>query len=353
MRVLIVKLSSLGDVVHTLPALTDAKRALPDIEFDWVIEEAFADIPTWHPAVKAVIPIALRRFRKQPLSVWREGVMQRAITNLRYQSYDLIIDAQGLLKSAWVARMAKGVRAGFSRECARERWAAACYDKTFLIKKSQHAITRVRQLFAEALMYKMPSAELDYGLRLARPANLDVDAPITLLHGSAWPTKQWPETYWKLLITRLIKEGYRVRIFALGKEEVARTERLAQGLSGVECFANRSLHEIALSLLSSRAVVSVDSGLGHLAAALTVPVVGIYGPTDIKLTGMQGVCVDNLEADFSCAPCLQRVCSYQGPAYYADEGVLLQPSCFSQVTPDQVITALQSLIARSENSRHV
>ena len=107
MRVLVVKMSSLGDVIHTLPALTDAAAAIPGITFDWVVEEGFAEIPAWHPAVDTVIPIALRRWRKHP---WRDfrGPQWRACRQaLRRQHYDAVIDAQGLLKSVFVARLVK------------------------------------------------------------------------------------------------------------------------------------------------------------------------------------------------------------------------------------------------------
>ena len=102
MRVLLVKTSSLGDVIHTLPALTDAQRAIPGIQFDWVVEEGFAEIPAWHPAVAQVIPVAIRRWRKHPLQTLRSGEWRRFKARLRETHYDLVIDAQGLLKSAWL-----------------------------------------------------------------------------------------------------------------------------------------------------------------------------------------------------------------------------------------------------------
>ena len=151
MKVLLVKTSSLGDVVHTLPALTDAQRAIPGIRFDWVVEEGFAEIPTWHPAVDQVIPVAIRRWRKSPWQTLRSGEWRRFKARLRETRYDLVIDAQGLLKSAWLTRYVKAPVAGLDRDSAREPLAARFYDRCYAVPREQHALERVRQLFAQAL----------------------------------------------------------------------------------------------------------------------------------------------------------------------------------------------------------
>jgi len=150
-RVLVVKTSSLGDVLHTLPALTDAVQRRPGIRFDWVVEEAFAEVPAWHTAVDDVIPVALRRWKHRPLQVLRAGEPQAAVRQLRRHKYDLVIDAQGLLKSAVIARFARGPRAGLDRSSAREPVAAHAYHRKYAVPREQHAVQRVRQLFAAAL----------------------------------------------------------------------------------------------------------------------------------------------------------------------------------------------------------
>ncbi len=156
MRVLIVKTSSLGDVLHTLPAVTDAARLLPGIRFDWVVEEAFAEVPAWHAAVDDVIPVALRRWKHGFLQALRLGEPQAAIRQLRQQDYDRVIDAQGLLKSAVIARFARGPRYGLDAASAREPLAARSYNRVFEVVRAQHAVARVRQLFALALQYEVP-----------------------------------------------------------------------------------------------------------------------------------------------------------------------------------------------------
>ena len=129
MRVLLIKTSSLGDVIHTLPALTDAARAIPGIRFDWVVEEGFAEIPAWHPAVDAVIPVAIRRWRKKPLQAVRSGEWSNFKRRLRETQYDLVIDAQGLLKSAWLTRYARAEVVGLDKSSAREPLAARFYQR--------------------------------------------------------------------------------------------------------------------------------------------------------------------------------------------------------------------------------
>jgi heptosyltransferase I len=166
MKVLIIKMTSMGDVIHLFPALTDAVNHCPDIRFDWVIEESFQELPKWHPAVDEIIPIAMRRWRRSPTSVFREPTLKNALTKLRHQSYDLVIDAQGLLKSALISTLARGPVAGLDWNSAREKSASLFYQQKHSVSPKQHAVTRMRQLFAKALAYPMPANIPDYGLQL-------------------------------------------------------------------------------------------------------------------------------------------------------------------------------------------
>lgn len=168
MRVLIIKTSSLGDVIHTLPALTDAAHAIPGIRFDWVVEEGFAEIPSWHPAVDQVIPVAIRRWRKNLWQTIKSGEWKAFKQRVRERKYDLVIDAQGLVKSAWLTRYVKAPVAGLDRYSAREGWASRFYDRRLSVATGQHAVERVRQLFAMALAYDLPEGIGNYGLDLER-----------------------------------------------------------------------------------------------------------------------------------------------------------------------------------------
>lgn len=289
-----VKLSSLGDVLHTLPALTDAAAALPDIRFDWAVEEAFIDIPGWHPAVDRVIPVALRRWRKTPLRSLFGAEWRAMRAQLRAQPYDRIIDAQGLIKSAFIARQASGPRAGLDRHSAREGIAALTYRHRFPVPRALHAVQRTRCLFAQTLGYDVPQSPAAFSLgdHFARSSGNEV----WLLHGTAREEKTWPEAHWRELARRLGASGHRVILPWGNAAEQARARRIAAaldeaafaGAGTAEVLPRLSLTEIATRLASARAAVAVDTGLGHLAGALEVPCVSLYGPTDPALIGVCG-----------------------------------------------------------------
>ncbi|PTU76501.1 lipopolysaccharide heptosyltransferase I [Pseudomonas mangrovi] len=279
MRVLLIKTSSLGDVIHTLPALTDALQALPGIQFDWVVEEGFAEIPAWHPAVAQVIPVAIRRWRKHLWSTIRNGEWQRFKQRLRETHYDLVIDAQGLLKSAWLTRYVKAPVAGLDRDSAREPIASRFYERRYSVPREQHAVERVRQLFAQALGYPVPATTGDYGLDRARLADPQEEPYLIFLHGTTWASKHWPEADWRALAERMSAQGWAVRLPWGNAEEKARAERIVGGLENAAVLPRLNLAGVAKVIAGARACVAVDTGLGHLAAALDVPSISLYGPT--------------------------------------------------------------------------
>ncbi|MEO5574252.1 MAG: lipopolysaccharide heptosyltransferase I [Gammaproteobacteria bacterium] len=339
MKVLILKTSSMGDVLHTLPALTDAMHALPGIRFDWVVEEAFAEIPAWHPAVDKVIPVALRRWRKQP---WQAIISSEWVNfwrSLRTHEYDLIIDAQGLIKSALVTRMARGRRSGLSRASARESWAALAYQRRYTIPKQQHAIERVRRLFAAALGYPMPHDTLDYGITRAQFFSEYVHASndIVFLHGTTWPSKQWPRTYWTHLAQLATQAGFSVSLPWGNQAEYEDAQAIAGVCKNVRVLPKLSLTELGAVLASARAVIGVDTGLAHLAAALTVPTLTLYGATRPDLTGTRGQAQMHLSAQFVCSPCLSRQCIYPGLSP-------VKPACYQTLEPERVWNAAAQLL---------
>ena len=336
-----IKTSSLGDVIHTLPALTDAKRAIPDIEFDWVVEESFAEIPSWHPAVNKVIPVAIRRWRKHLWHTWRSGEWRIFKQQLRNQPYDLVIDAQGLLKSAWLTRYANAPVAGLNKQSAREPMANRFYKHSYSVAWGQHAVERVRQLFAQALQYKLPEAIGDYGLDRHRVlTDLEPITPYAVfLHGTTWVTKHWPELYWRQLAERLDAIGSCVKLPWGNVQEKARAERIAQGLANVEVLPKLNLKGVAQLLANADSCVAVDTGLGHLAAALDVPTISLFGPTDPSLTGAYGKGQIHLTGRYpSCIPCLKKECQYQ--ATEQDKQGLNWPICFSQINATVVFDLL-------------
>ncbi|KRW72603.1 lipopolysaccharide heptosyltransferase I [Stutzerimonas nitrititolerans] len=333
MRVLLIKTSSLGDVVHTLPALTDAQRAIPGIQFDWVVEEGFAEIPAWHPAVAQVVPVAIRRWRKNLWQTLRSGEWRRFKARLRETRYDLVIDAQGLLKSAWLTRYVKAPVAGLDRDSAREPLASRVYDRRYAVPRDQHALERVRQLFAQALGYELPQGIGDYGLDRAQLATPGEEPYLLFLHGTTWPSKHWPEAYWRELAERMSAFGWAIRLPWGNAEEKARAERIAEGIAGASVLPRLNLGGVAKVVAGARACVAVDTGLGHLAAALDVPCISLYGPTLPGRVGAYGRSQVHL-----CA---------SGPD--AGKGDRVKP-CFDDLLPERVASELKALLRSAETN---
>lgn len=353
MKVLVIKTSSLGDVIHTLPALTDAARALPGIRFDWLVEENFAEIPAWHPAVDRVIPVALRRWRRSVLRTWLAGEWKAMTHQVRLAHYELAIDAQGLVKSAILTRYAGSPVHGLDRDSIREPLAARFYDHRHPVAKGRHAVERVRELFAKSLGYELPTTPCDYGLDPARALGALVagtpSAPyLVFLHGTTWATKHWPEAYWRELAGLCTAAGWQIRLPWGNDAERGRAERISAGLPGVTVLPRLPLAGIAAELAGASAAVAVDTGLGHLAAALDVPAVSVFGPTRPDLTGAWGPRQVHLASDFGCAPCLAQRCRHEATAEERARFDLSRerPLCFTHVGPARVADAITALVAR-------
>ncbi|MDB6048528.1 MAG: lipopolysaccharide heptosyltransferase [Pseudomonas sp.] len=353
LRVLLIKTSSLGDVIHALPALTDAARALPGIQFDWVVEENFAEIPSWHPAVADVIPVAIRRWRKSLWQTFKGGEWRGLKKRLGEVHYDLVIDAQGLVKSAWLTRYVNAPIVGLDKLSAREPLASRFYDRHFPVSPAQHAVQRSRLLFAQALGYEMPDDIGDYGLDRSRLIDAPVETPFVLfLHGTTWGTKHWPELYWRQLAEIMGGRGMQVRLPWGNPAELARAQRIAHGLDNVVVLPKLNLAGMARMLVGAQACVAVDTGLGHLAAALDVPTLSLFGPTNPVLTGAYGRSQVHIASDFPCAPCLQKKCTYRPTPEERRRFDLNNewPLCFTRLNPERVASQLGSLLLAKEPS---
>ncbi len=290
MRVLIVKTSSMGDVLHTLPALTDAMQAIAGIRFDWVVEEGFAQIPSWHEAVDRVIPVALRRWRKAWFSDPVKAERRAFRETLRAVHYDAVIDAQGLVKSAaLVTRLAYGLKHGMDWQSAREPLASLFYNRRHHIAKQQHAVERTRELFAKSLGYSKPQTQGDYAIAQHFVKESTTGAPYAVfLHATTRDDKHWPEARWRDLLALMATSGLKIKLPWGAPHEEARARRLAEGFDYVEVLPRLSLEKVARELAGARMVVSVDTGLSHMAAALDRPNFTLYGPTDPGLIGGYG-----------------------------------------------------------------
>jgi heptosyltransferase I len=294
-RVLIVKTSSLGDVVHALPALTDLRRALPDTQVDWLVEESFAEIPRLHAGVGKVLTVALRRWRKSWWKAETRKQWREAKAALRAQPYDAVIDLQGLLKSAWLTRAASltptGKVHGYDRHSAREPWSARFYGQCHRVALAQHAIARNRALTAAALSYAVDvSPPPDYGLT-ALPATR---SGVLLLPATSRADKAWPPTHWVALAQQLQASGHTCTLVAGTPTERSQALAIAQAAPGATLAPPGTIADLASRMRESQAVVGVDTGLTHLAAAHGLPCIGLFTATDPARTGVWGARAHNV-----------------------------------------------------------
>jgi heptosyltransferase I len=287
-RILLVKTSSLGDVLHNLPVVSDIMRNYPQAQIDWVAEESFASLPKLHCAVQNVIPVAVRRWRKNLFraDTWHEIAAFRR--TLRAQPYDIAIDTQGLLKSALLMRITQGLRCGFDRSSAREPIASLLYQRTFHVEKDRHAVERNRLLVAQALGYTLKNG-LEYGIRPPsepRPDWLPEGAYAVLLHATSRDDKLWNESNWVSLGKHLQQQHIRCILPWGNATERSRSKRLSAQIPQAITPGRLNLNEIAALIGKASAVIGVDTGIAHLAAAMDVPTIGIYTATDPALTGL-------------------------------------------------------------------
>lgn len=288
MRILFVKTSSLGDVIHHCPAVSDAARAIPGARIDWVVEDVFAEVAQMHHAVHRVIPVAVRRWRRAP---WKAEVRREFAEFRRLLSgerYDRIVDTQGLMKSALIARLARGTRHGYDKGSARESFASRLYASRHPVPRRLHAVERNRLLTAAALGYP-PGGRCEYGLKARGASPVAVDGEYcVLLTMTSRAAKLWPEEDWIALGSKLATQGLRC-VLPWGSEmERARSYRLAAAIKGASAPPRLALAQLGSLVSRARAVIGVDTGLTHLGVALGVPSVGIYCKSDPALTGLYG-----------------------------------------------------------------
>lgn len=288
LNILVVKLSSLGDVVHAMPAVQDIRRAFPQANIDWVVEKGFAPLVQRCEGVRRVIPCELRRWRKAPFAVATRTQWKTFKTELQAEAYDAVIDLQGLTKSAlvaWLARLAPGGkryalanRTEGSGYEAPTRWVA---DVALRIEPHVHAVQRSRLLCAGALGYVLPADEI-YGLH-PQPGHervalgtLTARPSVALVHGTSRADKQWPAAQWVALAKWLDAAGYDVALLHGTDEEQARSEAMARAMPHAVVWPRLALDALTDALAGCAGVIGVDSGLSHIAVALDLPHVQIY-----------------------------------------------------------------------------
>jgi heptosyltransferase-1 len=298
-RILLIKTSSLGDVVHNSPVIADIHAHFPNVEIDWVVEESFADIPRMHAGVNQVFTVAMRRWKKQIFSTktWAEIAKFKQL--IQQNQYDAIIDSQGLLKSALITKQAHGVKHGYDKNSIREPIASRFYDKKYAISYNQHAITRNRALVAMSLGYAPATNAPNYGISSKNiqingsgsrmDTGLQADT-IIALHGTSRDSKLWPIESWVGLGKQLAQQNLKLALPWANEIEFKRANEIANQLKNATVLPKLSIAELASVISNAQATIGVDTGLSHLAAALNIPTIAIYTDTNPALTGvMAGV----------------------------------------------------------------
>jgi heptosyltransferase-1 len=297
-KILIVRVSSLGDVVHNMPAIADIRRRFPDAQIDWLVEESFADLVGLVEGVHRAIPFSLRRWRKRAFSAatWREiGAFRRA---LAAEHYDLVIDCQGLIKTAWVSRWARGPLVGLGNRTdgAGYEWPVRFfYDRRVPIAPRTHVVERTRQLVAAAIGAPAPAPEdeIEFGLNASRAARalaelgLNLPVPyVVFVHATSRADKQWPDAAWIELGQALVARGVSLVLPWGSASERATSERLAKPFGAAAIVPPRlSLPAVTGLLDAAAATVGVDTGLVHIAAALKRPTIELYNFATAWRTG--------------------------------------------------------------------
>jgi len=285
-NILFIKTSSLGDVVHHMPALTDARKAHPDATFSWLVEEAFAPLVRLHPAIDTVIPVASRRWRKSLYAPATIAEIRASFRDIRAQRYDEIVDTQGLLRTAILTRAARGMRHGYDASSVREPLASLFYDVRHRVERDMHAVERNRILSGLALGYA-PDEAPDFGLDRARIGKDSTSRYGLLLHATARREKQWPDADW-IAFAKLFAQRFELLLPWGTEAERARSEYIAAAVPGARVPDRAPLDQVAKLIAGAQFVVGVDTGLLHLAAALGVPVVAIFAGSKPALTGPIG-----------------------------------------------------------------
>ncbi|MDO9392611.1 MAG: lipopolysaccharide heptosyltransferase I [Methylotenera sp.] len=288
MRILIIKTTSLGDVVHNLPVVADIKKQHPNALIDWVVEENFSEIPAMHPDVHNVIKVAIRRWRKSLFTkkTWQE--LRCFQEQLASQKYDFVIDTQGLLKSGLLTYLSNSQnKCGYDKNSARESIASWFYDHKYPISYQQHAVTRNRTLAALSLGYTPPKTPPNYGIQASPKAIPNLNQPyIVALHGTSRDSKLWLTEHWVNLGIQLEKQVITLALPWASEAEHQRAQFIANALQHAIILPKLNISALAEVISGSLAAIGVDTGLSHLAAALNKHVVAIYTDTNPALTGV-------------------------------------------------------------------
>ena len=281
----------MGDLMHALPALTEAKEHITDISFDWVVDKNFASVPSWHPLVDKTIVTDHRNWRRQLFSKKSRESLQQVLSEINGTQYDLVVDMQNNLKSALVSFLSKHRVTGMDAKSVREYPAHLAYSTKINVDKDLHAIERQKKLLAEALDYSYSMKNVDYGALLETFIEPNINLPnkyVVLVQNASWITKQWSIAKWQKLVKYFDGKNIKMILPSGNLNELERAKEIASISTNAQAFDLMPLNEIAYIIKNANFCICSDTGLAHLSALSGTPSITLYGPTETALIGTYG-----------------------------------------------------------------
>ena len=281
----------MGDLMHALPALTEAKEHIADISFDWVVDKNFASVPSWHPLVDKTIVTDHRNWRRQLFSKKSRESLKEALNEINETNYDLVVDMQNNIKSALVSYLSKHSVVGMDAKSVREYPAHLAYSTKINVDKKLHAIERQKKLLAEALDYSSSMNNVDYGALLEGFIKPNMSLPsqyIVLVQNASWITKQWSITKWQKLIQYLDGKDIKMILPSGNLNELERAKEISSVSTKAQALDLMPLNEIAYIIKNANFCICSDTGLAHLSALSGTPSITLYGPAETALIGTYG-----------------------------------------------------------------
>ena len=281
----------MGDLMHALPALTEAKEHITDISFDWVVDKNFASVPSWHPLVDKTIVTDHRNWRRQLFSKKSRESLQQVLSEINGTQYDLVVDMQNNLKSALVSFLSKHRVTGMDAKSVREYPAHLAYSTKINVDKDLHAIERQKKLLAEALDYSYSMKNVDYGALLETFIEPNINLPnkyVVLVQNASWITKQWSIAKWQKLVKYFEGKNIKMILPSGNLNELERAKEIASISTNAQAIDLMPLNEIAYIIKNANFCICSDTGLAHLSALSGTPSITLYGPTETALIGTYG-----------------------------------------------------------------
>ena len=282
----------MGDLMHALPALTEAKSHIEDISFDWVVDTNFASVPSWHPLVNKIITTDHRNWKKHLFSKDSRKSLREVINQINESDYDVVVDMQNNLKSAFISYLCKHDVVGMDSRSVREYPAHLAYSKKINVDKKLHAIERQKKLLGEALGYDYKRKFIDYGASFKNFIEPNIKLPnkyIVLVQNASWVTKQWSIENWQYLIQFLENKNIDMLFPSGNLKELERAKEICSVSEKAQAIDLMSLNEIAYIIKNADFCICSDTGLAHLSALTGTPSITLYGPTKTSLIGTTGI----------------------------------------------------------------